>query len=423
MAIKGFTRSALLLVFLSMPGAQSFGGPLALDSLIKKALNNNTNIIAAKYLHSSADFASKAAGALPDPQLTFAASNMPRSSLSFDQTPMSGKSIGFMQPIPWPAKLSAKSRLANSITDIQSENVKIARNKVVRQLKEVFFDYSYWLLADELNDENINISKDITLFIETRYANGQSSIEEVISSEINTSELANRKMQFETSLNTALLKLGQLTNDSMIAAADIAASLPVDISAHYAAAALVTVNNPGLARAGFRLNAAKDKKSLAKSKYMPNLMLGVDYRIRSNSLNEPIGGEDFLSFKIGLSLPLWFSSKQKNEVRSAKQGILAAEAAQNSYDIMLKQSIKDRKQQLKSLSEQTNQYSELIIPLSESAFEAAFVAYEVGQIDFKALLADQTKLLNAKLAHLNLVRQFHQTQADLDELTGKEYGE
>ena len=54
---------------------------------------------------------------------------------------------------------------------------------------------------------------------------------------------------------------------------------------------------------------------------------------------------------------------------------------------------------------------------------AAFVAYEVGQIDFKALLADQVNLLNAKLAHLNLVKQFHQTQAALDELTGKEYGE
>lgn len=423
MAIRGFYRSALLLVFLSMPGTQSFGGPLALDSLIKKALNNNTNIIAAKYLHSSADFASKAAGALPDPQLTIAASNMPRSSLSFDQTPMSGKSIGFMQPIPWPGKLSAKSKLARSISDAKSENVKIARNKVVRQVKEIYFDYSYWLLADELIDENINISKDITLFIETRYANGQSSVEEVISSEINTTELSNRKIQFETNLNSALLKLGQLTNDSMIAAADIAAFLPVDIGAYYSDAAMVTVNNPGLARAGFRLKAAQNKKSLAKSKYMPNLLLGVDYRIRSNELTEPIGGEDFLSFKIGLTLPLWFSSKQKNEVRSARQGILAAEAEQNSYDIMLKQAIKDRKQQLESLSEQTNKYSELIIPLSESAFEAAFVAYEVGQIDFKALLADQTKLLNAKLAHLNLVRQFHRTKAVLDELAGKEYGE
>ena len=422
MAIRGFFRSAPLLVFLSLLGAQSFGGPQALDSLIMKALNNNTNIIAAKHLHSSADFASKAAGALPDPQLTIAASNLPKSSLSFDQTPMSGKSIGFMQPIPWPGKLSARSKLAHSISAAKSENVKIARNRVVRLVKEVYFDFSYWLLANELIDENINISKDITLFIETRYANGQSSVEEVISSEINTTELSNRKIQFATNLNSALLKLGQLTNDSMLAATDISASLPVDIGAHSSYVTMATVNNPGLARAGFRLKSAKNKKFLAKSKYMPNLILGVDYRIRSNELTEPIGGEDFLSFKIGFSLPLWFLSKQKNDVRSARQGILAAEAEQNSYDIMLKQSIKDRKQQIESLSEQANQYSELIIPLTESAFEAAFVAYEVGQIDFKALLADHVKLLNAKLAHLNLVRQFHQTQAALDELTGKEYG-
>ena len=422
MAIRGFFRSALLLVFLSMPGAQSFGGPQALDSLIQKALNNNTNIIAAKYWHSSADFAAKAAGALPDPQLTFAASNMPRSSLSFDQTPMSGKSIGFMQPIPWPGKLSAKSRLAHSISDVQSENVKIARNMVVRQVKEVYFDYSYWVLATYLIDENIKISKDIIEFIETRYANGESSLEEVITSEIKSAELSNKKMQSESNQKSSLLKLGHLTNDTFTVSADIAALLPLEIEALLPVEINAVTGSPNLARARFNVKAAKDKESLARSKYLPDFMLGIDYRIRSDKLTEPIGGEDFLSFKVGLSVPLWFFARQKNEVRAKQQELLATQAEEKSISIVLQQSIKDTQQQLRSLHKQVKQYQTTIIPLAEAAFEAAFAAHEVGQIDLKAVMDDQIILLNSRLTHLNLVKQFHQTLAVLDELTGKEYG-
>jgi len=422
MAIRGFFRSALLLVFLSILGAQSFGGPKALDSLIQKALDNNTNIIAAKYLHSSADFASKAAGALPDPQLTIAASNMPRSSLSFDQTPMSGKSIGFMQPIPWPGKLSAKSRLAHSISDVQSENVKIARNKVVRQVKEVYFDYSYWVLATKLIDENIKISKDIVEFIETRYANGESSLEEVITSEIKSVELSNKKMQSESNQKSSLLKLGHLTNDTFTVFTKIAALLPLEIDALLPVEINAVTGNPSLARARFNINAAKNKESLARSKYLPDFMLGIDYRIRSNELAEPIGGEDFLSFRVSLSVPLWFFAKQKNEVRAKRQELLAAQAKEKSISNLVQQSIKDTQQQLGSLYKQAKQYQKTIIPLAEAAFEAAFAAHEVGQIDLKAVMDDQITLLNSRLAHLNLVKQFHQTLAVLDELTGKEYG-
>ncbi|MCH8028289.1 MAG: TolC family protein [candidate division Zixibacteria bacterium] len=423
MAIRGFFRPALLFVFLSMPGAQSFGGPLALDSLIKKALDNNTNIIAAKYLHRSADFASKAAGALPDPQLTIAASNMPRSSLSFDQTPMSGKSIGFMQPIPWPGKLSAKSKLAHSIADVQSENVKIARNRVVRQVKESYYDYSYWVLATKLIDENIEISKDIIEFVETRYANGESSLEEVISSEIKSAELSNKKLQFESNQKSWLLRLGHLTNDSFIVSTEISALLPLEIDTVLPVGINAVTGNPSLARARFNINAAKNKESLARSKYLPDFKLGIDYRIRSDELTEPIGGEDFLSFKVGLSVPLWFFAKQKNEVRAKQQGLLAAQAEEKSISILLQQSIKDTQQQLGSLYNQAKQYQKTIIPLAEAAFEAAFAAHEVGQIDLKAVMDDQIILLNSRLAHLSLVKQFHQTQAVLDELSGKEYGE
>jgi outer membrane protein TolC len=67
------------------------------------------------------------------------------------------------------------------------------------------------------------------------------------------------------------------------------------------------------------------------------------------------------------------------------------------------------------------EYSNSIIPESEIALEAAVKAYEVGQIDFDALLAAQSDLLEVRLEYLDLLRQFNQTKAVLKELAGVSY--
>ncbi|MDH4158392.1 MAG: TolC family protein, partial [candidate division Zixibacteria bacterium] len=83
-----------------------------LDSLIGVALEANPDIRAAQFDLAAAEYGARTAGSLPDPQLSAGALNLPRTSLSLGETPMSAFSIGLSQAIPWPGKLRARGAIA-----------------------------------------------------------------------------------------------------------------------------------------------------------------------------------------------------------------------------------------------------------------------------------------------------------------------
>jgi len=70
-----------------------------LDSLITAALERNPAIHAAEHIRSAARYQAKSVGWLPDPKLSVAVLSLPRTSFSFDETPMSGVSLGLSQSI------------------------------------------------------------------------------------------------------------------------------------------------------------------------------------------------------------------------------------------------------------------------------------------------------------------------------------
>jgi len=92
--MKGFF---ILILFCCVQNITASGRPdvdNTLDTLIVTALRNNPDLKAVGFSSRSAEFKTGAAGKLPDPQLSFGLLNLPRSSFSFDETPMSGMSVG-----------------------------------------------------------------------------------------------------------------------------------------------------------------------------------------------------------------------------------------------------------------------------------------------------------------------------------------
>ena len=425
MAIRAFFWSACAIALLT--AADCNAGTETLDSLIRAALENNRDLMAADNRYQSMKYEAEAAGVLPDPKISLSAMNLPRKSLSLTGMDMSGISVGVSQGIPWPSRLSSVSRIAKYKAEMESANSNSVRNSIVRQVRHNYYEYSYWVFAINLLNENIGLSENIIDFVETRYANGQSSIEEVISARVSKNEMENRRLHFESVKQSALYRIRQLVHDSTISDQALSPFLTFKLG-DFPAERPDYSGSPALKGASSRYQVARAKHSLAKSEYWPELMIGADYMIRKQDASRmsagPVSpGEDLLSFHLGFSIPLWFFAKQKKMTKATKFGIESAQAEQQLVDIQLKQSIKEAQVDLRTLRERINQFVDAIIPLNEAAYEAAYVAYEVGQIDFKSLLADQINLYNSKLDHIALVKNYHQTRAYLDELIGREYGE
>ena len=103
-------------------------------------------------------------------------------------------------------------------------------------------------------------------------------------------------------------------------------------------------------------------------------------------------------------------------------GLQAAEAYERNVLQTLKRQAADIRIELATIRESLNLYDSAILPQARAAFEAAQVAYEVGKVDFNALLTAQTELLQVELERLNSNKEYNQSYARLMEIIGTKAG-
>lgn len=415
MTKKGTICVMAWLLLASASQADNINDNRTLDSLIQVALEHNPAIHAVDYEHRAAEYEAKYAGWIPDPQFAVGVLNLPQTSLGFNETPMTGVSIGLSQNVPWPGKLSAQADIARLNSEGKALDLAVRENNVIRLVTTNYYDYSYWTFATDILAENLNLIQNIIDVAQTRYANGLGSAQDVLRSQTAKARLENRMLMARQMRSSALVQLGWLTDNPETAHASLTPTLPSISSVVHDTTS--DVSNPVLARASLRSVIAEKRVDLAKSTYWPDLMVGVDYRIRKDIPMDPVRGEDFLSFKVGLKIPLWFFARQKNQSAAARQSLLAVRAEERSITNEVEQQVADIRLALQSLKGRVEQYDHSILPQARAAGEAAQVAYEVGQVDFNGFLSAQLDVMDIELERLELLRQYHQQAAVLHELT------
>ncbi len=415
MAKKGTILVIAWLLLITASWADDITDNRTLDSLVRVALERNPAIHALGYRHRAAEYQANYAGWLPDPQLTVGVLNLPRTSFSFNETPMTGVSVGMSQTIPWPGKLSVQAEIAGLNSESRVLHLAAGENSVIRLVTSNYYDYSFWTLTGDILAENLKLIQDIIDVAQTRYANGLGSAQDVLRSQTAEARLENRILMTRQRRSSALTRLGWLTDNPATIHASLTPVLP-PISSD-ATDSISEVSNPILANATLKSTIAGKQVSLARSSYWPDLMFGVDYRIRKDIPMDPVRGEDFLTFKVGLKMPLWFFARQKNQTAAARQSFLASQAEEHSITNEIEQRVADILLALQSLTERIEQYHHSILPQGEAAREAAQVAYEVGQVDFNGLLSAQLEVMDIELERLELLKQYHQQAAVLRELT------
>jgi len=396
-----------------------------IDSLIEKALKENPDIIAAESEYQAGKFTEKASGWLPDPTVSIAGSNLPYSSLSLDQTPMSGISVGYAQKIPWPGKLANQKNIAGLKT--QNKNIALSawKNTIVRMVKSAYYEFAYWKLTENIVNENIMLMEALVDVARTKYANGEGLAQDVLSAQTSLSKIEDRKLNIIKMKKAALANLNRLTNESDYSLNDILAALPsIDESSVQTEQLIESAfkDNPLVEISRNEIKLADEKKSLAKNNYWPDFTLGVEYRFREKIPMDAVNGEDFISARMSLSLPLWFWKKQNNRYKSTIEELKSARFRQESLEQKIKYEITTAFLELKRKHQGFQLYDEVIIPQAMAALESANIAYQVGKVDFLNLLTAQMRLFEIQIDRLKMLKDYNQTLAALDEIVGKSYG-
>lgn len=412
--MKGLAATAVVLLVGLIPPGTASANQATLDSLIELAMTNNPDLLAADYQIAAAEYRAKASGALPDPTVGIAAMNLPHSSFAFDETPMTGVQLGITQMIPWPGKLSSQSRIASIDERLSVATSNVIERSIERRVSQAYYEYAYWEAAQRSITRSLELAQAISAAAETRYANGEVSAQDLLRSQTSVQRLEVRLLRARQQSRSALLELSSLVGTSDLDTT-LSASMPdLPVREQFDSVS----GNPQLVRASRRIDFATAEAGLARSEYYPDFSAGIDYRFRQEVPGDPVKGEDFLTFRVGFSLPLWFFSKQRHQTRAAEQMVEVARARYEAVELHLRRRFEDAVQTYRTTSRSLDYYQTEILPQSRAAFEAAEIAYEVGSVDFNALLSAQLELLEVELEQLELTKQAHQTLALIDELAG-----
>ena len=401
-------------LFLFNPALLYSGEPLSLNTLIEEAKKNNPEILSAKKRWEASLARIPQAKSLDNPTVGLTFEKIPRGTLKLDKTMSEDRMLSITQMFPFFGKLPLKGKMALVESQMAASEYKNKELEVINAVKNAYYNLFMHHKAVELNRESLVFLEMIAKIAEAGYIVGEVPQEELFKINLEIAKVSNdienhedEKRSHETHLNTLLNRGPEepLTHPEL----KEEVSFNRDINSLYR---LTLENQPELLMFSYAIEKNKYAKSLAKKSFFPDMMAGIVQRgITSGSL----GPWDLM---LAFSVPLWFWTKQRYEV---KEAIANLEEAQAAYQAMKNKAFaetKDLATKIEIAKNKINLYKNTQIPLLESSIESSLSAYRSGRGDIMMLLDSQRMLIEAKMDYYKSLVEYNMNLADLERTVG-----
>ncbi|MFA6217777.1 MAG: TolC family protein [Candidatus Omnitrophota bacterium] len=387
---------------------------LSLEPLIEEARNHNPDILAAQKRWEASVARIPLSKSLEDPSIGLTLERIPRGTLKLNQTMPDDRMLTLSQFFPLFGKLSLKGKIAVVESQMFAAEYKAQELQVINQVRNAYYDLFMNYKERELMQESLILLEGIAKVAESKYSVGALSQEEVYKIHLEVARLANtiKNLELEqssrqTRLNTVLNRdpespfgIPQLSEDVNFSA---------DIKSLYQ---LTVMNQPELLIFSLAVEKNKHAKSLAKKSFFPDLMASVVQRgITSGTL----GPWDLM---LSFSVPLWFWTKQKYEVKEAIASLEEAEAAYKAMQNKLFAEVKDLAVKTKIAKNKIALSKNSLLPIVQSSLEVSLFAFRSGKGDFMALLDNQRMFIETKLQYYKALIEYDMNVADLERAVG-----
>lgn len=354
-----------------------------------------------------------------DPKLTFGLTNLPVNTFSFRQEAMTQKQVQLTQEIPFPGKTDLRKEAANKDVSIAEWNLKELELKIIRQVKESFFELCFIKSTIETTEQNKILLKQFVTIAESKYSVGKGIQQDVLKAQVELSKIMDKLIELKQLQDNETAKLNILMNRLPQEPLEIPHGLTqtdfkYDI---HTLQELAKKNRPFLQGIQSVIHKFMITKKLAEREYYPDFQVGLRYSQRQDSLiqNHP----DFVSGFIGINIPIWFATKQRKKVAEENYRILTAkdslDAAKNDVFLKIKL-IMDREVKARNL---INLIRTGIIPQARQSLESALAGYSVDKVDFLTLIDNQVTLLRWEIKNHRELTDYEQNLAALEHVVGQ----
>lgn len=396
------------------PAAASDSTVLTVDDAVRSALAANPAIASASHTVAAQRARIPQAGAWPDPTVGvgWMGNAQPFSVQTGD--PSSYRSVSAMEMLPLLGKRGLRRDMAGKEADASQWDLEAVRRRVIADVKAAYYDYWYYGQAIRTTQQNRDLLSKLSQIAEARYRVGKGMQADVLRSQVEISLLLQKLTTLQQQRDTAQARLNALmgrdTDTPLPPAADISAPSPLNQSLDDLYQ-LARRNDPDYQRMQKMVERNQLAIHLAQKDYVPDLNVGYMYQQRPTL-------PDMHGFTFTVNIPVFYRSKQREEVRQATEEELSTAKARDNRQNELYFDLKQNYLAAKASDTLLKLYSQGVVPQSSLAFESSLSAYQVGNVDFLTVIGNFTTVLNYETDYYRELANYQAALARMEVLTG-----
>jgi outer membrane protein TolC len=280
--------------------SQATAEPLSIDEALSLARTSNPALRAARLRADVAAERVPQAGALPNPMLGFGLMNRQIADFGSTAEPMLQNRIEFSQRLPWPGKLGFSEdrwELLASAGALDAEETELA---LLARVKAVYYQLAFMDRALIIMQNTRELLREFLDVSSTLYAVGEGLQQDVLQAQVAVASMTEDITVVEQDRLATAARLNALLGRAATVGIDELGLPPPgeELPSVEALMILADAQRPGLQAARERARAAEAGYRAARRAIYPDFTVGMAYSQRPQF-------NDWLSFMVGISLPLW----------------------------------------------------------------------------------------------------------------------
>ncbi|RRJ82652.1 TolC family protein [Aestuariirhabdus litorea] len=413
-------RLVLALGLLGSSLSPAYAQDLTLDQALQRALEMSPRLSEIEARYRAALEVPDQVGALPDPTLTLGMLNVPTDTFDLDQEPMTQMQVSFSQALPWLKARELASSAAQHQARATAAELDEARNMLRRDVSRTWWGLYFVERSLAVTDENLLRLREFNRIAQSRYRVGQGLQQDTLQAQL---ELSNQ-LSLQLSLQNQRRILSAQLNALLAQAAE--ATIGVDLDQQPVTVALPPLSQlietaleqrPAIRQQQKLVEAAADRRAQAEVALRPDISLGGAYGYRQDA---PNGADraDFLSFNIGIKLPIYAGSKQHKAISQRGQELISRQEALYVTQLNTRSEVVQAASDYQRAQEQQLLLLRGIIPQSQQTVASMLSGYQVNKVDFSALIQAQLMANRVQVQYWKTLSEGQQALATLYAATG-----
>ncbi len=358
---------------------------------------------------------SRAAGALPDPQLSLGLANLPLDTFDFSQEPMTQFKVGVSQAFPRGRTRSLRRERLARLGRMQPHAREDRKGRAAAAVSHLWLDAYRNEQTIRLIEKDRNLFEHLVDVAQSSYAaaSGHTLQQDLVRAQLELTRLDERLVRLRQQRDMHLGELGEWLDDPAIALAapgggrDPSALVPPRLVAGANPAATrqalteTLSRHPKIKSLDWKINALAASVQLARQGYWPQWTLNAGYAHRAAA---PAGADrpDFFSVGVTFDAPLFTAGRQDQRVQAA-QAELAAARTERALELRrLQAGYESAAAAYQRLAERRALFASRLLTEMAQQADASLAAYTNDTGDFAEAVRARIAELNARIEALDI---------------------